>query len=122
MSQEIQLSVLFNCVNGNFRDMVNPGPLTVDQAAIGRGGHVQVIGTSEEDFELGDVSTNGYAVFRNLDATNYVLFGPKSGGAMVTFCKLKPGEMAVMRIAPTVVIRGKADTAAIKLDIRVYED
>ena len=122
MANEITLSIAMQVVNGNYRDLIQPGQLRIDQATIGRGGHVQTIGTSEEVIDLGDVVTNGYAALRNLDEDNYVTYGPENAGAMVIFGKLKAGEPAVLRIAPTVVIRAQANTAPVKLDVRVYED
>ena len=122
MANEITLSIAMQVVNGNYRDLLQPGQLRIDQATIGRGGHVQTIGTSEEVIDLGDVVTNGYAALRNLDEDNYVTYGPENAGAMVIFGKLKAGEPAVLRIAPTVVIRAQANTAPVKLDVRVYED
>ena len=122
MANEIQITLGVQVRNGSFLDQFNPGLLQVDQAAIGRGGSVQSIGTSEEVVVFGDVATNGYMVLRNLDAAHYVLYGPEATGAMVTMGKLKPGEIAILRVAPTVVMRAKADTAAVLLDVRLYND
>ena len=122
MANEIILGFTAQIVNGAFRDSFQPGQLQVDQANIGRGGYTQSVGTSEEVVDFGDISTNGYMILRNLDDTNYVLYGPESAGAMVVLGKLKPGEVAILRVAPTVVMRAKADTAAVLLDVRLYED
>jgi hypothetical protein len=122
MANEIVLNVLLSCRNGAFEEQYAPGQVTIDQANIGRGGKVQHVGTSEEVLDFGDVATGGYCVIRNLDETHYVTFGPESSGAMVTGCKLKAGEIAVFRVAPTTVWRAKADTAAVLLDVRLYED
>lgn len=122
MDNAIQIVLVVNVANGAFRDMFSPGQINVDQAAVGRGGYVQSIGTSEEIVQFGDVVTAGYLVLRNLDETNWVEYGPESGGAMVSFGKLKPGEVAVLRLKPGVVMRAKADSGAVKLDVRLYED
>lgn len=123
MANEIQLSVYFVVSNGYYKDTINTGLLNVDQAAIGRGGHVQSIGTTEEVVDLGDVVTNGILFLRNLSTTDYVVYGPEDSGAMVVFGKLKPGEVGLMRIAPTVVVRAKAmGSQDVPVDVRLYED
>lgn len=122
MANEITISLATQVVNGFFRDMFQPGTIQVDQAAIGKGGYVQTIGTTEEAVSFGDVTTNGYMILRNLDTDNYVTYGPESAGAMVVFGKLKAGEIAILRVAPTVVMRAKADTAPVQLDVRIFED
>lgn len=63
--------------NGNFKERFNPGPLSVTQNNIGRGGYVQEIGTAgAEIINFGDITTEGYMFLRNTDATNYVEYGP----------------------------------------------
>ncbi len=124
MSNEIQLSIVVRVANPPFQDMVNPGQVLVDQTNVGQGGYVSSIPTSDTAVPgLTGLTANGYAVLQNLDETNYVVYGPDNGsGAIVPFGKLKPGEIAVLRIAPTVVLRAQADTAAVKLLAKVYED
>jgi hypothetical protein len=109
-------------LNAPFRDSIVEAGAVVAQAEIGKGGGIQIIGTSEEVINFGDVVTEGYLYLKNLDDTNYVTYGPEDTGAMVVFGKLKPGEFAWLRVAPTVVMRAQADTADVKLDVRLYED
>lgn len=123
MSNEIQASLVVTVANGAFKDQFAPGSLAIDQAAIGAGGYTQKIGfAADEVVNFGDISVNGWCRLRNLDAAHYVVYGPESGGAMVAFGKLKPGEFAWLRIAPTVVMRAQADTAEVLLDVRIYQD
>jgi hypothetical protein len=122
MANEIKISVSVEVANGFFKDSFNPGQIQVNQAAVGKGGAVQVIGTSEEVVYLGDVSANGYAILRNLDAANFLTFGPENGGAMVVLGRLNAGEVALIRLNPAVVLRAKADTNPVKLDFRIYEN
>jgi len=124
MANEIQITLNATVVNGFYRDTIQPGLLQVDQAAIGRGGHVQLIGfAAPEEVDLGDVSTNGILYLRNLDDTNYVLFGPQSDAATIeVFGKLKPGEYAIMRLAPTIVLWAQADTGDCLVDVKLFED
>jgi len=122
MSDEIKASVNVRVVNGAFADQFTFSGTGIDQSAIGRGGYVQSIATTETVIDFGDVVTNGYMILRNLDTANYVTYGPENAGAMVVTGKLKPGEFAIFRVAPTVVMRAKAETLAVLLDVRLYED
>lgn len=88
---------------------------------------VQSVGTSEEAIDLGDVSTPGWAVFRNLDQTNYIELKVATGGAI--FAKLVPdsdgdgkGGIAVLQLgsgatAPFAI----ANTAACNMEIFIIE-
>ena len=80
------------------------------------------VGTSEEDLSVGDVGTVGWLFLRNLDSSNYVVFGPKSGGAMVAFGRLKAGEVAALRVSSGVTLRWQANTAAVKVQVILLED
>ena len=95
---------------------------SIVQTGIGRYGHVQTIGTSEEVLDFGDVGTEGYCYLKNLDDENFVSYGPESTGAMVAGCRLGPGEEAWLRLEPSVVWRAQADTAAVQLQVDLFED
>lgn len=123
MANEITISSSVTVSKGDFRDTFQPGSLQVDQTAIGVASGVWIVGNAaEEDLTLVDITTEGYAVFRNVDAANYVDFGPKSGAAMVPFVRLEAGEYAVLRLVPGVTIRGQANTAPVKLQYKVWEN
>lgn len=108
MANEITMNVALQVRNGKFVDLFNPGQIQINQAAIGQGGPgVQIVGDTNEAVNFGDISTNGIMVLQNLDTNSYVLYGPASGNSMVTFGKLKPGEVAIMRVAPTVTMRAQ---------------
>jgi hypothetical protein len=95
----------------------------VTQAVERKWSYTQAIGTSEEAITIpGDIATLGYASFTNMDATNYVTIGPDSGGAMVAAMRLKAGESAVLRLSPGASYRAQANTAAVNLDINVFND
>jgi len=92
------------------------------QTVLGGGGPGTIeIGTAEEDI-VTEVSSEGWCWIQNADATNTVLYGPKSAGAMVTFGLLKPGEGHPFRLSPGVVIRAKSNVAACKVQIAIFED
>ena len=79
---------------------------------------VQAIGTSKENLVLGDVSSPGYVLLRNLDAANYVEFG---ADADTPFGKMKAGETALFRLAAA-PISVKANTAAADVEYWVLAD
>lgn len=128
MSNEITIQFSGRVVNGNMDERFGPGQVQIDQSVQGRGGHVQEIGLTEEALDFGDIgvgtiNVEGYLYLRNLDATNYITFGPQVGtGSMEVVGKLKAGEIAFLRLDPGVVILAVADTAACKLDVRLYAD
>lgn len=79
------------------------------------------VGTSEEDLLVGDLAgVEGFLCLTNLDATNFVEWGPKSGGAMVALGKLMPLQSAVLQLKPGVTLRWAANTAACKVKAILY--
>jgi hypothetical protein len=118
---DIQISATVTVSKGSFKDTYNPGLLSVTQASAGRGGGTQTIGTSESVISLANVSSLGYCVFQNLDATNYLDWGPESAGAMVIAGPLNPGEFCIVRLKPGATYRAQANSASCRLDVRAYE-
>lgn len=120
MSGTIITQLAFSLVNGTFRDDANIQPITVTQTTVGGGNPGTVtIGTSEEDISFGDV-VPGYVILENLDPTNYVEIGPKSGGAMILYQKISAGCFAIIELGASVTMRAKANTAAVSLRVRGY--
>ncbi len=123
MSGTITTQLIFSAVNGNYNDAFSvpasaPEVLTQTTEGGGNPGYVNV-GTSEEDIAFGDV-TPRVVIIENLDATNFVEFGPKSGGAMIAFGRIEPGSFAKFSLKSGVTLRMKADTAAVNVRIRGY--
>lgn len=123
MASEISYAMALQCVNGSFRHVRNLGALTADQSAQGGGGPGTIeVATSDTTIPLANLETPGWCWIRNLDDENCVEFGPDSGGVMVTFGKLKPGECALFRLAPTTAFKAKANTAPCKMQVEILED
>ncbi|MFZ5829826.1 MAG: hypothetical protein ACOY3P_07050 [Planctomycetota bacterium] len=137
MSSEISISLSIAVNNGYVRDSFNPGQKLVDQAGVGRYGGVQDIGyDASEALDFGDVETEGYLILQNLDTGHNVDYGPDSGGSMVAIGRLKPGEVALLRLKPGVTVRAQAVVAAtgpttttthapgsgVRLLVQLYED
>lgn len=121
MANELQITLKSRLANGEFVDLIEGQTYQVTQAAIGGHFGVVTVGTSEEDVAVGDVSTLGWLYLKNLDSTNYVTYGPKDT-TMKAFGRLEPGEFAMLRLEPGITIRWKADTAAVKVLTKIYED
>lgn len=79
------------------------------------------VGTSETTLTFDtNVGNAGYLVLINRDATNYVQIG---FATTVYVMRLKAGEVAVLRIEPTVAaIYLKANTATCQVQFKLYED
>lgn len=121
MANEITLTSKMSVSKGNFVTALEVSGLKRTQDAIGATQGVLSIGTSEETISAGDVGTLGYAMFRNLDETNYVDIGPDSTG-LVGFIRLEPGDVAMLRLKPGITIKAQANTAAVKLQVLILED
>lgn len=112
-----QFQTLLN--NGSLSDSFASNSQSVDQASAFLIRNVQTIGfAADEAIQLGDVTTPGYAVFQNLDDTNYVEIGV---GSFTAFMKLKPGELAICRLSTTAP-RAQANTADVDLFYIIYSD
>lgn len=78
----------------------------------------QEIGTTEEALDIpADIGTLGYVLIINLDSTNFVEIG-LTGSYTI---KLKAGEFCLFR-ADSNSLYGKADTAAVDIQMYGFED
>lgn len=119
MANEITVQASIQVVNGNLRDSFSVGSKTYDQAAVGgpTPGFV-TIGTTEEEVALAELSSKGWVMMQNLDATNYVEWGGSTG----VYCgRMRAGETAgPFRLNNTSLFL-RANTAACKVLIKAYE-
>lgn len=124
MSGTIDFNASLSVSNGLFNDQFAPQAQQIAETNLGVVGGTHSIPTADTLIpELTGLTAEGLCVMQNLDATNYLTWGPDNGsGAMVVAGKLKPGEFCVFRLAPTVILRANADTAALLLFCRIYED
>lgn len=82
---------------------------------------IQIVGTSEEALVMNsDSAAPGWAIFKNLDDTNFVEIRPGTGVADLV--RLNAGEIAMFRLAadataPYVI----ADTGSVRLWYMVFE-
>lgn len=122
MADEIQVTVGMKIANGKFKLTLPAETVSITQAAIGTWEAVVSVGTSEEDMAPVDITTLGVLWLKNLDATNYVQYGPKSAGVMVAIGRIKPGEIHTLRLEPGITIRWIANTAAVKVQAKLLEN
>lgn len=118
MANEITILSGLSVANGNDVASLKTGPALCQstQTTPGTSQPTQLIGTSEEDIVLTDITTPGWVEIWNLDSTNYCQLGPKSAGAMVPFCRVLPGKPAgPFYMDDSVTLRAIANTAAVRL-------
>lgn len=108
MANEISGSLIIQVANGGYEERFSSGTIKVDQdAQIGIGG-VLTIGTAVQTLTLGDVTTAGYAAFKNLNTqtsgTHYVTVGAYVGTNLHAFARLSRNMSAVVPLHPTIVL------------------
>lgn len=121
MADEIKIRLSVTVENGLFKDEIRLGQLEVDQSAQEYDANITVVGqAAEEDLSFVDITTLGYMYLRNLDSTNFITYGPKSGGVMIDFGRIDAGEIAFLRLEPGITFRWQADTADVKVLWKLY--
>ena len=123
MANEIKASVRVTLANGSLKTSFDPGIKQITQTGLGLHAPVVSVGTSEEDFDPGDIAGAdlGVICLLNLDSTNYVTWGPKDT-TMKAVGRLKPGEPAFLRLEPSITIRWIADTAACLVQVTLMKN
>lgn len=122
MANEITIAATISSVNGELTvARTGPTQLQVDQAKSEYHVVFQNIGTVAETIDTSAVTTEGYCLMKNLDATNFITYGPDSTG-QVDFGKLKAGEVALFRIKDAITLKATADTAACDVILHLWND
>ena len=123
MASEISVSVSANLNNGALKDNFSRSA-TIDQTTkAGAKFYVTIGQAAEEDISLGDLSFPARIFMVNLDATNFVKFGPKSAGSMVEVGRILAGGEPVgpIYVPAGVTLRMVADTADCDIIITAWE-
>jgi len=120
MANEITVTAMLGCVSGAINEVDADAVFTIDQS-VSSGSYPGfcTIATTEESETFSEITTLGWCKIKNLDATNFVDFGFTTA---VYGIRLKPNEMAVFRLVPGVTMFMKADTSAVKVQIRCYDN
>jgi len=125
MANEISVLINFTVTNGNFSDVFQPATQTINQAAQGFHGPMVTVGTTQEYIPTGDIGTMGWFCGRNLDAANFVTVGVSTGStgsAMTAYGRIEAGESFAYRVEPGANLAWKADTSAVKVQMKLHED
>jgi len=122
MSGTIKLTTGITHTNGNLSV-----PLASKTKEISQAGQIvfidtPTIATSATTITTGSISTLGILVIENLDPANFVKVGLDVGGTPAYFSKIKAGERYPIRLVPGITIKAIADTAAVKVQVTIYED
>lgn len=119
MANEISISGSLSLNNTNIDIDKNFSLATITQSTENYVAHTQTIGfAAEEPLILGDITTPGYCIFHNADATNYVTIGETTNNDII---KLKAGEWCLVRLGVTAPY-AIANTASVKLEYIILED
>ena len=121
MANEFTISVGVSLVNGSLRAQFPQLSRLYTQTTSGMSDQTLSIGTSEENASFTDITTPGFVVLHNLDSTNFVQYGMSDGGTMKSLCKLKAGDVHLIRLDASTTLRLKADTSACKVRVMCFE-
>ena len=123
MANEISLAIRCSVINPaastsqfSLQALFDSGTLGITQTTAAVFQDTVTVATSEQDIALPTNSKftaalQGMFCAVNLDTTNFVKLGPKSG-TMVEMVRLYPRVPVAIMVAPSVVLRWIADTAA----------
>lgn len=121
MANELTVTMSLSYARGNFAALarslaalgvsVSSDPIICDVLAVT---------TAEIAIPLGGVTVGStWAWFRNLDPTNFIEIRVSTGGTK--FCKLKPGEAALLRLGSGITAPfAIADTATASLEYALF--
>ena len=127
MAGEITITPNITLRNSRLRHQYSPGKIVIDQSTARVYSQVYTIGTSEESItSWGDIETPGVMQLLNLDATNYVEWGPATG-SYIGHLTANDGSSttglpwAIWYGHSTTDLYLKADTAACDVLVTVYD-
>lgn len=126
MANEVNVALSLRVQNGNADESFSASGLRFNQSAQGSAGGIIEIGTAVETITLGDVTSAGYAAFRNLSTatagTAYIALGAYVGTNLHEFVSLRRGQPAVLPLPSTVTIGAKSYGSATKLKYVVFSE
>lgn len=126
MANEITVSMALRVRNGNADESFSVNAVQSDQATQGSVGGIVSIGTAVETISLGEVTTAGYAAFRNLSTatagTAYIALGAYDGTNLHEFVQLRRGQPAVLPLTSGVTVGAKAYGSALPLRYIVFAE
>lgn len=115
MADEVKASLVLSVANGNYSDRFSASGVSVDQTTQAGSAGVVTVGTAVQTLSLGQVTTAGYAAFRNLSTltsgTHAIFIGSYDGTNNQEVVKLQRGMAAVLPLVPTITIGVRAVTS-----------
>ena len=126
MAKEITVQCSLNVNNGFYSDSFASGSPQFDQTTQLSAGGVLQIGTATETLSLGEVTTAGYAVFRNLSTatagTAYIALGAYVGTNLHEFVSLRRGMPALLPLKSDVTVAAKAYGEPVRMQFIVLSE
>jgi hypothetical protein len=119
-TDEITSTAFLKLANGKVELQRSTGNSTFTQNGVGFSYHVQVVGTASHEAITvsSDVTTNGWAWFRNVttNADRYVEIGVDAAGTFLQVHRLYAGEYAQGPVHPTNTLYAKAFVGDVNLE------
>lgn len=126
MANEVSVSLSLRVRNGNADESFSASGAQFDQATQGSAGGIISVGTAAETISLGEVTTAGYAAFRNLSTatsgTAYIAIGSYDGTNVQELVALRRGQPAVMPLIGGVTLGAKSYGSALPLRYIVFSE
>lgn len=122
MADEITISASMSMSNGNLNVTAQVPNYQADQTTAKYAKGTQTTGfAAHEALDLGDLTTPGYIVVRNNDATNFIEVGVDDAGVFVPVIKVRPGESAgPLYVADGATLYVQADTADVEMERTIF--
>ena len=120
MADEIKVTTGLRVVKSAIEVIVSNKTTTLDMTGDAFIRNAQTVGTTHEALVTGDLGTAGWALFKNLDTTNYVEIGVDVAATFYPVVKLLAGESCVFRLS-TLTLYARANTASVILDSTMVE-
>jgi hypothetical protein len=95
---------------------------TLTNAAPNVAGGTQLITTTPSIITTGNVATNGWSFFRNLDASNYVELGYSDTTNFQAIIRMNAGEPALFRLAQGAVLYGRANVTNVTVEKQIIDN
>jgi len=119
MANEVTVSMALRMRNGNAEESFSVNAMQSSQGVQGSVGGIVSIGTAVETITLGEVSSAGFAAFRNLSTatagTAYIAIGSYDGTNLHEFGHLRRGQPAVIPLRANIVLAAKSYGDALPL-------
>ena len=121
MANEVTVSMSLSFSKSGVTDALSFSDLQFDVSGSKLIHHVQNVAiTADQALDIGNLTTPGFMIVRNLDDTNFITMSGVTGLATQTI-KLKAGECALFRHMGTAPV-ASADTAAVSIEYLLIED